>query len=608
MSQNSDSPSRGGSAPLMTRREMLVLGVGSAAAGVLPYGHASAAEAPATSPVRGARAAGLAALDRFIAGYSEAMNAPGLTLALADRSGPIRISAYGYSQLETRVPVSTSDLFEIGSITKSFVALTLLQLRDEGKLDLRAPIRHYLPWLAMESDYGEILVHHLLTHSSGMPEDAPVFPREPERRPRQAYAPGTQFHYSNWGFGVLGYLVESLDARPWPMAVTARILQPLGMRNTLAAVTSDARARIARSYMPLHDDRPYPRHGPLAVAGNLDFDDASGSIASTPADMAAYMCMIVNGGAHARGRIVSAEGFKLFSTPYIAAPDFGPTASYGYGIAVDDLDGHRRLRHTGGMVSFMSAVHLDLDAGFGAFASINAQLGYRPNPVVELALRVLRSAQDNSAAPPAPPFDESADVAGAASYQGSYLAPDGRRLEVVAAGGRLVIVRGHEHISLQHTEEDTFIADHADFALYPLVFERDMDTASPSEAGAGHSDAAPSVSDAAANRPIVALAHGRDWYARPESNARPIAPSPELSPYEGAYYSADPWAGWARVVQRQGRLWIGGTDPLTPIGDRLFRVGEKPTSPEVAEFVAFVDGTPRRLRFDGGEFERIATA
>jgi CubicO group peptidase (beta-lactamase class C family) len=47
-------------------------------------------------------------------------------------------------------------------------------------------------------------VHHLLTHSSGMPEDAPVFPREPERRPRQAYAPGTQFHYSNWAFGVLG--------------------------------------------------------------------------------------------------------------------------------------------------------------------------------------------------------------------------------------------------------------------------------------------------------------------------------------------------------------------------------------------------------------------
>ena len=391
MTQKKNSPPRSGSAALITRRDVLALGVGSAAAGVLPIGRARAAPAPSTSRTRGARAGALATLDRFIAGYREAMNAPGLTLALADRDGPIRVSAYGYTHLEARVPVTTLDLFEIGSISKSFVALTLLQLRDEGKLDLQAPIRHYLPWLAAETDYGEILVHHLLTHSSGMPEDEPVFPRDPERRPRQAFAPGSQFHYSNWGYGVLGYLVESLDGRPWPMAVTARILEPLGMRNTAPAITSASRGRIAQSYTPLHDDRPYPRHGPLAVAGNLEVEQAAGSIASCPADMAAYLGMILNGGAHRGGRIVSAEGFTLFSTPYIAAPDFGPKASYGYGIAVDELDGHRRLRHTGGMVSFMSAIHLDLDAGFGAFASINAQLGYRPNPVVQFALRLLRS-------------------------------------------------------------------------------------------------------------------------------------------------------------------------------------------------------------------------
>jgi CubicO group peptidase (beta-lactamase class C family) len=564
----------------MTRRDILALGISAAAAAIMPFGPAAA---------RGARTAGLSSLDRFIAGYREAMNAPGLTLALADRNGPIRISSYGYKNLEARVPVSTSDLFEIGSISKSFVALTLLQLRDEGKLDLQAPIRHYLPWLAAETDYGEILVHHLLTHSSGMPDDEPVFPREPGRRPRQAYAPGALFHYSNWGYGVLGCLIESLDGRSWPRAVTARILEPLGMHDTAPAITSASRPRIAQSYTPLHDDRPYPRHGPLAVAGNLEFEEASGSIASCPADMAIYMRMILNAGAHAGGRIVSAEGFTLFSTPYIAAPDFGPKASYGYGIAVDDLDGHRRLRHTGGMVSFMSAIHLDLDAGFGAFASINAQLGYRPNPVVQFALRALRAAQDDEPAPPMPPFDQAADVLDAASYQGSYLASDGRRLEVAAQGTRLVLERGYERMPLQHVEEDTFIADHADFDLYSLVFER-------ADAGAG------------ASRPIVALAHGGDWYARPESHARPIEASPELARYTGAYYSADPWVGWVRVVQRQGRLWIGGTDLLTPIGDRLFRVGEKASSPEVAEFLEFVEGRPRRLRFDGGELERIEGA
>jgi len=597
MTQKINCTLRGGSMPLISRRDVLTLGVGSAAAGVLPFGWAGAAPVPQAS-----RARALAGLDRFIAGYREAMNAPGLTLGLADRDGLVRVSAYGYTHLDARVPVSTSDLFQIGSISKSFVALVLLQLRDEGKLDVQAPVRHYLPWLVAETTYGEILVHHLLTHSSGMPEDEPVFPRAPERRPRQAYPPGSRFHYSNWGYGVLGYLIESLDGRPWPIAVKARILEPLGMRDTVPAITSESRGRIAQSYTPLHDDRPYPRHGPLAVAGNLEVEEASGSIASTAADMAVYMRMILNGGAHPGGRIVSAQGFTLFSTPFIAAPDFGPTASYGYGIAVDELDGHRRLRHTGGMVSFMSAIHLDLDAGFGAFASINAQLGYRPNPVAQFALRMLRSAQDNSPPPPMPPFDESAEIHDAASYQGSYVSADGRRLEVIAAGGRLILERAPERIALQHAEDDNFIADHADFALYPLVFERD--TASESSAGAG----AGADAGAGAGRPVVALAHGSDWYARPESHARAIESSAELARYTGAYYSPDPWVGWVRVVQRQGRLWIGGTDPLTSIGDHLFRVGEKQTSPEVAEFLDFVDGTPRRLRFDGGELERIEAA
>jgi hypothetical protein len=149
-----------------------------------------------------------------------------------------------------------------------------------------------------------------------------------------------------------------------------------------------------------------------------------------------------------------------------------------------------------------------------------------------------------------------------------------------------VLVRGDAKIPLQHVEDDTFLANHPDLELYPLVFERAADSA----------------------RPVVALAHGPDWYARAGTQARPIEPSPELARYVGAYYSADPWHGWVRVVQRQGRLWIGGTDVLTAIGDRLFRVGDRQTSPETAEFSDAVEGTAQLLWFDGGEFRRIEVA
>src|SRR5258708_8718574 len=273
------------------------------------------------------------------------MNAPGLTLGLANAGGTIRVASYGYVDLAAKVPVSTSHLFEIGSITKSFVGLTILQSHEDHKVDLQAPIRTYLPWLSMETNFGEILVHPVLTHSSGRPDDAPLIPLSPERRPRQALKPGSEFHYSNWGYDALGRLIEAVDGRPWQTAVTARILQPVGMHDTSPTITSASRPRIAQSYMPLHDDRPYPRHVALVPAGNLSFEFAAGSIASTPKDMSMYMQMLLNHGEIRGGRIISGESFRLFATPHIPSPPFGPTAAYGYAIAVDQLDGHVRLRH-----------------------------------------------------------------------------------------------------------------------------------------------------------------------------------------------------------------------------------------------------------------------
>ena len=116
-----------------------------------------------------------------------------------------------------------------------------------------------------------------------------------------------------------------------------------------------------------------------------------GCIASTPGDMARYARMLLNHGQGPHGRIVSEQSFALMSTPHIKAPEFSQTASYGYGIAVDTLDGHKILRHTGGMIAFASSIHVDLDGGVAAFASINAMQGYRPTAVTEYAARLLRA-------------------------------------------------------------------------------------------------------------------------------------------------------------------------------------------------------------------------
>jgi CubicO group peptidase (beta-lactamase class C family) len=106
----------------MTRRDMLALGALTLMPLELLSELTHAAPAPASNAMR--------TLDRFIAGYCAAMNAPGLTLGLANAEGPIRVASYGYVDIAAKTPVTTSHLFEIGSITKSFVALAILQLQS----------------------------------------------------------------------------------------------------------------------------------------------------------------------------------------------------------------------------------------------------------------------------------------------------------------------------------------------------------------------------------------------------------------------------------------------------------------------------------------------
>jgi CubicO group peptidase (beta-lactamase class C family) len=579
----------------MSRRDVFALGLLAAIpAAMLPeFARAATAANPASMRV----------LDKFIAGYCDAMNAPGMTLGLAAADGPLRTSSYGHVDVAAKIPVSPSHLFEIGSISKSFVAMVVLQLHDEGKVDLQAPIHSYLPWLSMQTNFGEILIHHLLTHSSGMPDDPPLFPNSPQRRPRQALKPGSEFHYCNWGYDVLGRLIETVDRRPWSAAVTERIFKPLGMSDTVPTITSAVRSRIAQSYMPLHDDRPYPRHAPIVPAGNLAVEFAAGSIASTPKDMNLYMQMILNRGESRGRRIISEESFKLFSTRHIDAPAFGPTAGYGYGIAVDTLDGHVRLRHTGGMVSFMSAMHLDLDSRLGAFASINAQLGYRPNPVAQFALQLLRADKEHAKAPAMPEFDPALKVADAQSYGAVYTAGDGRRIEIKDQTDRLILISAGQTIPLQQSDDGSFIADHPGFDLFPIVFERTADAAPVAAAAA---PTAPAAAADASKAAITALAYGGDWFARAGYKGRaPLQPSPQLAKYVGKYYSENPWNGVIRVVQRQGQLWMGGTDPLTPIGNDLFKVGEEASSLDVVEFSEAVNEAFNLLWFNGVRFQRI---
>lgn len=527
-------------------------------------------------------------LDRFVAQFMRDMHAPGMTLVLADRDGVQRVATYGLGDREARMPVKPEELFQIGSISKSFVALCLLQLHDEGKLDLHRPVVEYLPWLRIESSYAPITTHHMLSHTTGLPSPDSPFLSDPSQKHRAAYAPGQHYHYNNMMYETLGYLAETLDGRELPQILRARILEPLGMTASEPVITLEQRDRLVKSYSSFQSDRPLPRSGRLCEAPGIIITSAAGCVASTPADMGRYVQMIARGGVGPRGRLLSEKSFALFATAHIHAETDSPNGGYGYGVIVDELDGHKIVRHTGGMVSFASAMMVDLDSGVGAFASINAMQGYRPTPVTRYAMQLMNAMRDGKPQPAMPASESPTDVANAADYAGTF-GSGARSLQFVGEGKSLFLVHRGARVQLERAgEPDHFLILHRDFSRYTLVFGRK------------------SADDA--HSPVVEAFWGPDWYTSAAySGPKEFSVPQEWHSYVGHYRNESPWFGSLRVLLRKGALFVDGVVPLERVGD-YFYLRDEPHSTEWIRFGEVVNGRCMRIKLSGTDLWRVAAA
>ncbi|HEY9371641.1 serine hydrolase domain-containing protein [Streptomyces sp.] len=299
--------------------------------------------------------------------------------------------------------ISPGAHFRIGSITKPMEAVILLQLSAEGRVDLDQSVQHYLPGLLPEDRFPEpISVRQLLDHTSGLPQDFEGAPatspdEEIERRveyltfdevlrqtlhptswpaPGPRFRPGTKQEYNSFGYRVAGKLIEELTGRPYQYEVTARIVKPLKMRETRAAVPGRA-TPVPRPYLPGYLPRSTGELVDVNVQGGLP-----ASMTSTTGDLDRFISGLFD------GRLLGPEQLaELFTVPKGADGkplpyangsncNTGPgkgTACYSVGLMSVPLpDGSVLWGKTGSDPGYRSGVFASRDLNLRAVYSVGA--------------------------------------------------------------------------------------------------------------------------------------------------------------------------------------------------------------------------------------------
>lgn len=342
--------------------------VATAAAAAAP----TAAAAPAAgTAVTDEAAAGADEIDGHLAEYLRVHRTPGVALVTLT-GDDVRVRVHGVTG--DGQPVDEDTPMRIGSMTKAFTALAVLQQVDAGRFDLDDPVSGLLPELRMADErYRDITVEHLLTHRSGLAATALEYSADPAGSAAETVArlsgeqlagdPGTGTRYSNAGYDVLARVVEHTAGVGFGEYLAERVLAPLRMDDTLATNRCEVTPPgLARGFSVLGPVRVAVPELPQACTG-------SGGIVSTAHDMAAWLRFQVGDGTTPDGeRLLRPETFRAFhDVP--ADP-----AGYGYGWHGTTADGDSAplVGHGGTLATFASGIEFSPRTGTGAVVLANA--------------------------------------------------------------------------------------------------------------------------------------------------------------------------------------------------------------------------------------------
>jgi CubicO group peptidase (beta-lactamase class C family) len=299
----------------------------------------------------------------------------GATISVVKDGKLLFAKGYGYADVQSKKPVSAQEtLFRPGSISKLFTWTAIMQLYEQGKLDLDRDVNTYLDFKIPDAFGKPITLKNIMTHTPGFEEQikdlfdtgttSPNLGQYLKTHiPGRIYPPGTVPAYSNYGTALAGYIIERVSGRPFEQYVAENILKPLKMtRSTFIQPLPAELAPLISSGYRLGSDSA----GPFEVVNPYP----AGSLSSSATDMAQFMIAHLQDGQSGEARILKAETARLMHSRLFALDDGANAMCYGF--YEESRNGHRIIGHGGDTVYFHSDLHLVLDQNVGFFLSYNS--------------------------------------------------------------------------------------------------------------------------------------------------------------------------------------------------------------------------------------------
>ena len=453
--------------------------------------------------------------EKYAARLLERGKVPCAMVAVAVSGKEVYSKGFGHRDPERRVGPDLDTIFGIGSITKSFTAVGILQLEEQGKLSVSDPVTKYLPEFRFGKSGIEkgITIHHFLTHTAGLPplpslnrtlvrslmkdfdrnEGPELTGRAKKAQEKQIEQlksltpidtyeqllefianldvpplgqPGERFSYSNDSYALLGLIIERVSGEKYEDYITKHILEPAGMVNSsFDSYKTDNVAVLHASKRVGGKTVVYP--SPLFWTSPSM--SAAGFLRSTVRDMLKYMEIFRTGGMVGDKRILSERSVEKMTSPQVRLP--GGNA-YGYGLIVQpNYRGFSLVEHGGNLKGVSAQVSCIPEKGITGVALTSLQTGPAPAALLA-AVNVVLGAPVTAARAIFPRFEMSPERL--QRYEGTFVSGEGATVKVVRKGGRLVLKMADRSLTARPTALDTFVIT-INGSKMPLSFLRDQE-------------------------------------------------------------------------------------------------------------------------------------